>query len=938
MLVLRAVGYLTYALPLPIALWSPLADRAEWRLWMVLPFFAAFAALVSLALMRFFYRPVRRRSPYLTALVATVVLWPFAGLVVRAVHASGWVLLLIAAAAVLAGLRGLVEVPVALVFLSAYAAADPLTFTAVATPAAAAGLVWLGGSYAFDAVDQRARAALGTGRKREGMAWALLPVPAALVSDRATRAQIAELLATAMWFTGRGARAVRYQRRAVRLRRSGRDVDAQVVALRNLAVFEHTGWQHAAARRTLGEARTLVATALPEYLEKSGKPAGEITVECRVHLAEFVVEEVEMDVEGGDISAAARRIDQALEEYGVSEDEWPPYAKYSQSLEKSFHQLMLIKADLAGAYLHDERQAERIYRRMLEVAETFHSTAFSAERTSVTAVRLSAVLTRQGRYTESDELLRDALAGLSSVSMLGMAEPVLANLANLERVQGRYAEAEPLYRELVAKLGPRPDPGLAIMLRTGLGDVLAHRGNLAEARELAAAAVVEAREAGNEMARRSSLLVLGRIHEQAGDDEAAVDAYREVMAIVESTRNRIATHDMRVGYVAGERRLESYERLVSVHLRHGRTGEAYDYVERARARALLDRTTTAGFEPGEWAEPLDHGRIRAALAEAGRPVVLIEYTIRDDELVAFGLRGDADVEARVLPVDVVELRRFAEANFGTAGRVRAMTTSGLDELWHGFDALVAPVADWSRPGDLVVFVPHGVLNYLPLHALRCDGGYVIARNPVGYASSASVLVKSRQSRTVADGPAAVFGDPDGDLPFARAEAVAVAAMLDTEAVLGADATAGAFARQAAGARIVHYAGHASFDDDDAGESALHLAGGLLRAREIQDLAGLRARVVTLSGCETGVSRRHPGEELIGLTRAFLYAGAPTVIAGLWRVADDSTTELMKRFYRELAADASPVDALRHAMVETLADSGRSALYHWAPFILVGDWE
>jgi tetratricopeptide (TPR) repeat protein len=937
--VLRAVGYLTYALPLPIALWSPLADRAEWRLWMILPFFAAFAALVSLALMRFFYPPVRRRSPYLTALVATVVLWPFAGLVVRGVHASGWVLVLIAAAAVLTGLRGLVEVPVALVFLSAYAAADPLTYTAVATPAAAAGLVWLAVTYSLDAVDQRARAALGTGRNRQGMAWALLPVPAALLSDRATRAQLADLLATAMWFTGRGARAVRYQRWAVRLRRSGRDVDAQVVGLRNLAVFEHTDWQHAAARRTLGEARTLVATALPEYLAKSGKSTADITVECRVHLAEFVVEEVEMDVESGDISAADRRIDQALEEYGVSEDEWPPYAKYSRSLEKSFHQLMLIKADLAGAYLHDEQQAERIYRRMIDVAKDFHGTAFSAERTSVTAVRLSAVLTRQGRYPESEELLRGALAGLSSVSLLGMAEPVLANLANLARVQGRYDEAEPLYRELVAKLGPRPDRGLAIMLRTGLGDVLAHQGNLAEARELAAAAVDDAREAGNEMARRSSLLVLGRIHEQAGDDEAAIDAYRGVMAIVESTRNRIATHDMRVGYVAGERRLESYERLVSIHLRHGRTGEAYDYVERARARALLDRTaTTAGFEPGEWAEPLDHGRIRVALADAGRPVVLIEYTICDDELVAFGLRGDADVEARVLPVDVVELRRFAEANFGTAGRVRAMTTSGLDELWHGFDALVAPVADWSRPGDLVVFVPHGVLNYLPLHALRCEGDYVIARNPVGYASSASVLVKSRQSRTVADGPAAVFGDPDGDLPFARAEAVAVAAMFGTEAVLGADAAAGAFARLAADARIVHYAGHASFDDADAGESALHLAGELLRAREIQDLAGLRARVVTLSGCETGVSRRHPGEELIGLTRAFLYAGAATVIAGLWRVADDSTTELMERFYRELADDASPVDALRHAMVATMAGPGRSALYHWAPFILVGDWE
>lgn len=940
MIVLRAVGYALYVLPLPIALWSPLADRAEWRLWMILPFFAAFAALVALALLRLFYGPIRRRSPYLTTLVTTAVLWPLAGLLVQGVHAGGWPRLLITAAAVLAGLGGLVEIPVALVVLSAYAVADPLTYTTVATPAAAAGLVWLAGTFAFEAVDTRARAALGAGRNRTGMAWTLAGVPFVLLAGRAMRAEVAELSATAMWFTGRGGRAVRYQRWAVRLRRKGRDVDALVVALRNLAVFEHTDWQHAAARRTLGEAGTLAKTALPEYLARfGGRSAADITVEVRAHLAEFVVEEVEMDVESGDLSSANRRIDQALEEYGVTEDEWPPYAGYSQSLTKSFHQLMLIKADLAGAYLHDEGQAERIYRRMIEVAKTFPGAAFSAERRSVTAVRLSTVLTRQGRYAAAEEAMRGALADLSSVAMVGMSEPVLANLANLARVQGHYDEAEPLYRELVAKLGPRPDRGLAIMLRSGLGDVLAAKGNLAEATELAARAVRDAERAGSEMARRSSLLVLGRIHEQAGDDEAAIDAYRRVMTIVESTRNRITTHDMRVDYVGGERRLESYERLVSVHLRLGRTGAAYDHVERARARALLDRTaTSAGSEPGEWAEPLDHDRIRTALAEAGRPVVLIEYTICDDELVAFGLRGDAGVEARTLPVDLVELRRFAEANFGTAGRVRAMTTSGLDELWHGFDALVAPVAEWSRPGDLIVFVPHGVLNYLPLHALRCDGDYVIARNPVGYAPSASVLVRSRQSRAPADGPAAVFGDPNSDLGFARAEAVAVAALFDAEAVLGADVTAGAFARRAAGARIVHYAGHASFDDVDAGESALHLAGGLLPARDIQELAGLRARVVTLSGCETGISRRHPGEELIGLTRAFLYAGAATVIAGLWRVADDSTTRLMEHFYRELAGDESPADALRHAMLATMAEPGRSALYHWAPFIAVGDWE
>ena len=109
--------------------------------------------------------------------------------------------------------------------------------------------------------------------------------------------------------------------------------------------------------------------------------------------------------------------------------------------------------------------------------------------------------------------------------------------------------------------------------------------------------------------------------------------------------------------------------------------------------------------------------------------------------------------------------------------------------------------------------------------------------------------------------------------------------------------------------------------------------------DILDLGDLRAQLVTLSGCETGVNQNHPGDELIGLTRAFLYAGAPALVVSLWRVDDESVAFLMRRFYAHLRARHSPTaaHALRQAMLDTRAEPGWSSFDHWAPFILIGDW-
>ena len=100
---------------------------------------------------------------------------------------------------------------------------------------------------------------------------------------------------------------------------------------------------------------------------------------------------------------------------------------------------------------------------------------------------------------------------------------------------------------------------------------------------------------------------------------------------------------------------------------------------------------------------------------------------------------------------------------------------------------------------------------------------------------------------------------------------------------------------------------------------------------------LDADLVTLSACDTGLGKVLGGEGLLGLTQAFRYAGARTVLASLWSVSDASTSELMRRFYGSLKQGQTKADALRSAQLDLLRDPELSHPFRWAAFVLVGDW-
>ena len=176
--------------------------------------------------------------------------------------------------------------------------------------------------------------------------------------------------------------------------------------------------------------------------------------------------------------------------------------------------------------------------------------------------------------------------------------------------------------------------------------------------------------------------------------------------------------------------------------------------------------------------------------------------------------------------------------------------------------------------------------------------------------------------------------PDAQAPEIADEAREVARILEAVLVEGDEATSSKLRSLAPGARVVHLATHGIYEPDEPLLSGLKFADGRLTVPEMASL-GLDAALVTLSACQSAVGTSR-GDELVGLVRTFLQAGARSVVASLWQVQDASTARLMGSFYEGLARGDRVTAALRRAMLQLRED--RPHPWHWAPFLVAGGWQ
>jgi CHAT domain-containing protein/tetratricopeptide (TPR) repeat protein len=524
-----------------------------------------------------------------------------------------------------------------------------------------------------------------------------------------------------------------------------------------------------------------------------------------------------------------------------------------------------------------------------------------------------------------------------------------------------------------------------------------------------------------------------RIDHAAGRIALAEERYglatrrlRRAVEQIESVRGRIGIDELRISF--SEDKAPVYADLVHALLQRGgrqTLGEAFETVERARSRALVDLLAGRLESAGENVDPSvkqllarleklrtelnwlsgfgrdpgkgtrDESRLRrsgprlrrreeeiaavvhriqakdhrlgaltggetATLEDVRRGLgeaTLVEYYLSAHGAVAFVVSRDGARLVR-LPVGRGEIvERMSRARF-------QMEKWGYgDDYVRGREAALAEALDrqlrglaervWDPlhvEGRRVIVVPHGPLHSLPFHALPgADGRPLVEDHVFTWLPSASARryleapaggdAGAAKAAATAGGPGLggarilAVGVSDDAIPQVDAEVRRVRARFRRGRLLrGAGATRARFLAAAPEADVVHVATHGVFREDDPHFSALRLADGWM---SVHDLYGMRldAGLVCLSACQSGRSWIGAGDELVGLARGFLHAGARNLVVSLWPVHDDSTVRLMDRFYAHLGAGLAVEEALRAAMLELRRELPHP--YQWAPFVVIG---
>ncbi len=475
------------------------------------------------------------------------------------------------------------------------------------------------------------------------------------------------------------------------------------------------------------------------------------------------------------------------------------------------------------------------------------------------------------------------------------------------------------------------------------------------------------------------LLAEGRIDPDAGLDSASVGERRRRERELTAARYRLR---LATGSAVDPDSLKALKREVD------RRESAYqELLERLR----LQNPSFAAADPGR---PKSLSEIRRDLLKDDRGV-LLEYALGDSAsylwvvtrsgLAFHALPPRAEVEGEVQKL------RAGLVDPGTAG-----DAAYLDAAHRLYAMLLGPAAAELADAGAVVVVPDGALNFIPFDVLltsvavppdpdldaaarnRFFAGlpYALRGVRVRYGPSATTLaVLAGEETARGKGPRPpmdllavgdpVFAPPEASggadstgnvglraaglapLPYTREEVREIGAAFPpgrTTLLVGDEARESTLAGPGflARYRILHFATHGLIDERQPERSSLALAyprdpaeDGYLHAAEIYRLR-LRADLVVLSACETGLGKTLRGEGVMGLPRAFFYAGAPAVVVSLWSVSDRSTARLMSAFYQRLEGEGLAADAALAGAKESLRAGDRFAHpFYWAPFVMMG---
>jgi len=518
---------------------------------------------------------------------------------------------------------------------------------------------------------------------------------------------------------------------------------------------------------------------------------------------------------------------------------------------------------------------------------------------------------------------------------------VLISLANANSAAGHFEKA----RTLLADAQSSRSKSQRSLISRARAQLALAESKVDEALKLFSDALNAS--AGNDAAYEQfwALDGIARAHLAKGDKPAAIKAYLQAVEVADRVRTQFRNEEFKSGLFGDMRQV--FDQATSLLAESGDAERAWEISERGRGRALLDMVrnrvntgTGASAFVDTHSSPSSIADLRVHLPD---DTAVVQYHVLSDRVIAWVIRkGSSGLFnipiRRELLVQNVELFRAAILNRRTSTDDRGA------ELYR---QLISPLE--LKPGESLVIVPHDALHYVPFQALPIGSEYLVERHPISYAPSAGTLHALLLRPQMSHAPTMLaFGNPDlgspqWDLPGAQREVENLKAKFPAaEVFTRKEATKTRMLGVASKYRIVHVAAHAELDAVDPLFSRIRLAStdrssGDLEAHEVYAMDLSQSAMVVLSACDSGLGRVSNGDEIWGFTRAFLGAGAASLVVSLWPVDDEPTERMMMRFYEDASKATDRRVALRQAQLELLKDAKTRDPFFWAPFTLVGSW-
>ncbi|ALB41798.1 Fis family transcriptional regulator [Anabaena sp. WA102] len=571
----------------------------------------------------------------------------------------------------------------------------------------------------------------------------------------------------------------------------------------------------------------------------------------------------------------------------------------------------------------------------------------------------------------------------------------LGNLGSAYNARGDYTKAInysqqflAIAREIKNRLGEGQSLGNLGIAYNALGDYT-------KAIDYNQQYLAIAREIKDIQGEGGSLNNLGVTFYTSGNlPEAEKNLYAGI-EVWESIRTKLGNNDSYKVSIF-ETQKAAYQTLQEVLIAQNKTNEALEISERGRSRAFVELltsrlSTTNTSQPSPPAVDKPTIALLQKIAKQ-QNATLVQYSIisdyfkidgkpqtKESELYIWVIKPTGEITFRKSDLKplwqkenttLAELVTTSRESINVRGRGGILVSGANPNApqakprFHRLhELLITPIADLlpKKDTEKVVFIPQSELFLVPFPALQDEKGkYLIEKHTILTAPSIQVLDLTHKQRIaskksgIGKGEILVVGNPTmpkipitdeqlTSLPGAEREAVKIAELLKTQAIIGSKATKTAIVQKMLKARIIHFATHGLVDDFKGfgvpGAIAFAPSGednGFLTSGEILDLK-LNAELIVLSACDTGRGRI-TGDGVVGLSRSLITAGIPSIVVSLWSVGDDSTSLLMTEFYKNMQQKQDKATALRQAMLTTMKHKNYQSPYHWAAFTLIGEVE